>query len=402
MTSRRGPAVGNLATLKNGVNPLTWNVPIANSDGTPTNEFMRKWVQQAALNGAIPDLTTSAGVSARLDLLGATPGMLLERGATTWGGLASPADATKFLNGATFPAYAFVKDSDLALTDITTNNVTNLKHGFAPKSPADVTKFLNGGASPAYAAVKDSDLSLSNITTNDVSIARHGFAPIAPNDATKFLNGLGAWAVPAGGSGGAAPASALDDGTNFYLAVQDAAGQLVLDGFGDPIFIPEILPVSAIPSGIPFSGLSGRPQVAFKASASANQSVTAGVAAKIQTPTVAFNLGAAFNASTYVFTAPVSGYYQFNCRMCGDASSSASGLFALLYVNGVETARGTTSAGVDLASGGANNEVTELVHMAAGDTAELYGLILGGTSPFLRYFSASQGSRFQGLLMIPD
>lgn len=133
-----------MANLNNGVNPLTWNVPIVNSDGTPTNEFQRKWGQQASTNGSIPNLTTAAGVSARLDLLGALPGMLLERGATAWGGLASPADATKFLNGAALPAYAAVKDSDLALTDITINNVSITRHGFAPKAPNDATKFLNG------------------------------------------------------------------------------------------------------------------------------------------------------------------------------------------------------------------------------------------------------------------
>lgn len=189
-----------MANLKNGVNPLTWNVPIVNSDGTPTNEFQRKWAQQASANGSIPDLTTAAGVSKRLDLLGALPGMLLERGPTAWGGLASPADATKFLNGAALPAYAAVKDSDLALTDITTNNVTSTKHGFAPKSPADATKFLNGTATPAYAAVKDSDLALTDITTNNVSITAHGFAPKAPNDVTKFLNGLGAYSAPTVGA----------------------------------------------------------------------------------------------------------------------------------------------------------------------------------------------------------
>ena len=34
--------------------PLTWNVPITNKDGTPTNEFMRKWLQQQAQNTGIP------------------------------------------------------------------------------------------------------------------------------------------------------------------------------------------------------------------------------------------------------------------------------------------------------------------------------------------------------------
>lgn len=239
--------MAKLSTLKNSVNPLTWNVSITNPDGTPNDEFMRKWAQQAKTNAAIPDLTTTAGMSARLDLLGSTPGMLLERGATYWAGLASPANAAKFLNGANFPAYAFVKDSDLALTDITTNNVTNLKHGFAPKSPADVTTFLNGGASPAYAQVKDSDLSLSDITTNDVSITKHGFVPKAPNDSSKFLNGVGAWAIPAGGGSGGGAASIQDDGTNVYIALSDTDGQLVLDGSGDPIFSLEVFPPASLP-----------------------------------------------------------------------------------------------------------------------------------------------------------
>lgn len=110
----------------------------------------------------------------------------------------SPADATKFLNGAATPDYAQVKDSDLSTSDVTTNDVTSSKHGFAPKSPADATKFLNGAATPAYALVKDSDLSTSDITTNDVTTSKHGFAPKAPNDAAKFLDGTGAWSVPAG------------------------------------------------------------------------------------------------------------------------------------------------------------------------------------------------------------
>ena len=95
-------------------------------------------------------------------------------------------------------------DANLATTDITTNNVTSSKHGFAPKSGADATTFLNGAATPAYAAVKDSDLSTSDVTTNNVSTSKHGFAPKSPNDATKFLDGTGAYSVPAGGTGGTA------------------------------------------------------------------------------------------------------------------------------------------------------------------------------------------------------
>lgn len=67
-----------------------------------------------------------------------------------------------------------------------------------PASPSDATQFLNGASSPAFANVKDSDLSTSDITTNNVSITKHGFAPKAPNDATQFLNGVGGYSVPPG------------------------------------------------------------------------------------------------------------------------------------------------------------------------------------------------------------
>ena len=59
----------------------------------------------------------------------------------------------------------------------------------------DPTRFLDGTG--AFDVVRDSDLSLSNITTNDVSITKHGFAPTLPNDATKFLNGTGGYTAPA-------------------------------------------------------------------------------------------------------------------------------------------------------------------------------------------------------------
>jgi hypothetical protein len=101
----------------------------------------------------------------------------------------SPADAAKFLNGAATPAFAAVADSDLATTDITTNNVTSSKHGFAPKSPADAATFLNGAATPAFAAVADSDLAMTDVTTNNVTSTKHGLAPKSPADAAKFLNG---------------------------------------------------------------------------------------------------------------------------------------------------------------------------------------------------------------------
>jgi len=47
----------------------------------------------------------------------------------------------------------------------------------------------------------DATLTFSDVTTNNVSTARHGFAPKLPNDAAKYLDGTGAWSTPAGGGG---------------------------------------------------------------------------------------------------------------------------------------------------------------------------------------------------------
>ncbi len=128
----------------------------------------------------------------------------------------SGADATTFLNGAATPAYAAVKDSDLSTSDITTNNATSSKHGFLKKLSNVATEFLDGTG--AFDTVKDSDLSTSDITTNDVTTSKHGFAPKAPNDTTKFLRGDGTWNTP----------STLPSGSAVVAtdAIWDAKGDL--------------------------------------------------------------------------------------------------------------------------------------------------------------------------------
>lgn len=89
-------------------------------------------------------------------------------------------------------------ETGLSFTDITTGNVTSTKHGFAPKSPADATKFLNGAATPAFALVKDSDLSTSDITTNDYTTSKHGFVPKGSTDTAKYLRADGTFNIGPG------------------------------------------------------------------------------------------------------------------------------------------------------------------------------------------------------------
>jgi hypothetical protein len=49
------------------------------------------------------------------------------------------------------------------------------------------------------ALVTDANLSTSDITTNNVSTSKHGFAPKLPGNTTTFLRGDGTYATPAGG-----------------------------------------------------------------------------------------------------------------------------------------------------------------------------------------------------------
>jgi len=47
--------------------------------------------------------------------------------------------------------------------------------------------------------ISDATITTTDITTNNVSITKHGFAPKAPNNTTQFLRGDGTWATPSSG-----------------------------------------------------------------------------------------------------------------------------------------------------------------------------------------------------------
>lgn len=52
-----------------------------------------------------------------------------------------------------------------------------------------------------WAKVGEAQIALADVTTDNVSSSAHGFAPKLPNDATKYLDGTGAYSTPAGSSG---------------------------------------------------------------------------------------------------------------------------------------------------------------------------------------------------------
>jgi len=65
---------------------------------------------------------------------------------------------------------------------------------------ANLTTIGNtSGTNTGDQILSDATLTTTDITTNNVSTTKHGFAPKAPNNTTQFLRGDGTWATPAAG-----------------------------------------------------------------------------------------------------------------------------------------------------------------------------------------------------------
>jgi hypothetical protein len=65
---------------------------------------------------------------------------------------------------------------------------------------AKFVKQVSSGT-PTIEQVADADLLTSDVTTNNVSTTKHGFAPKGDGDTSKFLNANGAYSTPSGGAG---------------------------------------------------------------------------------------------------------------------------------------------------------------------------------------------------------
>jgi hypothetical protein len=74
----------------------------------------------------------------------------------------------------------------------TTHNHT----GTYEPTNANIQNHISSTSNPH--GTSDANLAVTDVTTNNVSTSKHGFVPKAPNNAAKSLNGAGAWTVPSG------------------------------------------------------------------------------------------------------------------------------------------------------------------------------------------------------------
>jgi hypothetical protein len=105
---------------------------------------------------------------------------------------------------------------------------------------------------------------------------------------------------------------------------------------------------------------------AFNASLNGStQYVTSGSTVTLTFGTASFNRGSAYNASTYIFTAPVAGMYQFNARARVDGITGGLNYAILALVTSGKTYNDICSA-----SGSYNNlTIAVATYMSLGDTA---------------------------------
>lgn len=185
-----------MANRKNKTSPLSWTVPIVDKNGMPTDELMRKWAHQTALNASIP---TIAGV-----------GFLVQTAPNVWTfRVIAAGTALTVTNGSGVAGNPTIKLNDTAVTPGIYGDGSHVGAYIVDQQGRLTT------ATSVAIAIAEANLTLSDITTDNVSITKHGFAPKAPNDATKFLNGVGAYSAP--------PAGYTD------AQAEDAVGGILLD-----------------------------------------------------------------------------------------------------------------------------------------------------------------------------
>lgn len=208
-TARTNLGLGSLSTVSNLTGPITSSgaaTSIASQTGTGTKFVVDTSPTILTPNITLPVLEDTADTTKALTftLSGATTGktMTISSSHTNARTLTLP-DTTDTLVGK-------------ATTDTLTNKTLTSPTMTAPvlgtvssgnisactsTSMTMVTPILGtptSGTLTNCTGYTDANLSTSDITTNDVSTTKHGFAPKAPNDATKYLDGSGAYSVPAG------------------------------------------------------------------------------------------------------------------------------------------------------------------------------------------------------------
>lgn len=179
--------------------PLDWRVPIVNSDGTPTSEFMRKWNLQVGINTGIP--TTAKQLSAILDLLGVDQGDIIYRDVDEWKVLEAGAARTLLTSeGATHnPDWvslsAHLDDLGSARGDLLYRAAAAWTT-LAASTPGDILVTEGTGGDPLWATIAAVLDFISSTRGSVLFRGASGWTALAPGTSGNILTTHGAGADP--------------------------------------------------------------------------------------------------------------------------------------------------------------------------------------------------------------
>lgn len=173
--------------------------------GASSSTFWRgdgTWASVGAGTGTVTSVsvTTANGVSGSVANATTTPAITLTLGAIT---------------PTSIVASGSISGSNLSGTNtgdqVVPVNTTSTSSQF-------FTAYNSGTGAFTKAQPTEADISFTDITTNNVSTTKHGYAPKLPNDATKYLDGTGSYSVPASSTPTATPV-ALNGTTSQTITV---------------------------------------------------------------------------------------------------------------------------------------------------------------------------------------
>jgi hypothetical protein len=139
---------------------------------------------------------------------------------------------------------------------------------------------------------------------------------------------------------------------------------------------------------------------AFRAYASASQTVTLSTATKVNIDTTVFDTASCFDTTNKRFTPTVAGYYQINGILVSTAATTFTQASAFFYKNGAVYVRGPAITASLTAGGGTTLNIYDIVYLnGSTDYVELWGQVNGsGTAQFV-FTSTTISSFFSGALV---